>query len=83
MVDREKVINDLQDIVKNDWIWQLADYYALTMKRALVLLKEQPEIVRCQDCVFRDPRDGMCEHVLQIRDPDWFCADGIRRDDDG
>lgn len=47
------------------------------------LLKEQPEIVRCEDCAFRDPRDGMCEHVLQIRDPDWYCADGERRDDNG
>ena len=41
------------------------------------------EIVRCKDCVFRDARDGMCEHVLQIREPDWFCADGERRDGDG
>jgi len=36
------------------------------------------EIVRCKDCVFRDNRDGMCEHVQQIRDPDWYCADGER-----
>lgn len=50
---------------------------------ALELLKEQPEIVKCKDCAFRDPRDGMCEHVLQMRDPDWYCADGERRDDNG
>lgn len=36
-------------------------------------------LVRCKDCVFRDNRDGMCEHVLQIRDPDWYCADGERK----
>ena len=36
------------------------------------------EIIRCKDCVFRDNRDGMCEHVQQIRDPEWFCADGER-----
>lgn len=40
-------------------------------------------LVRCKDCVFRDARDGMCEHVLQMRDLDWYCADGERRDDDG
>jgi hypothetical protein len=38
------------------------------------------EIVRCKDCVFRDNRDGMCEHVQQVRDPDWYCADGEQRD---
>lgn len=41
MYDREKVINDLQDAVNDDWIWQHADYYALTMERAIALLKEQ------------------------------------------
>lgn len=40
-------------------------------------------VVRCKYCAFRDPRDGMCEHVQQIRDPDWYCADGERRYDDG
>ena len=39
------------------------------------------EVVRCKDCVFRDDRDGMCEHVQQARDPDWYCADGERRFD--
>lgn len=39
------------------------------------------ELVRCKDCVFRDDRDGMCEHVQQVRDPDWYCADGERKDD--
>lgn len=43
------------------------------------LSKYQSKLVRCKDCVFRDNRDGMCEHVQQIRDPDWFCADGERR----
>ena len=53
------------------------------LKDVLELLKAQPEIVRCKECVSRDPRDGMCEHVQKIRDPDWYCADGVRRDDDG
>ena len=38
------------------------------------------ELVRCKDCVFRDDRDGMCEHVQQIRDSDWYCADGKRKE---
>lgn len=44
MYDREKVINDLQDAVNDDWIWQHADYYALTMERAIALLKEQEAV---------------------------------------
>ena len=41
MLDREKVINDLQDAVNDDWMWQHADYYAKAMENALALLKEQ------------------------------------------
>lgn len=41
MPDREKVVNDLQDAVNDDWLWRHADYYALTMERAIALLKEQ------------------------------------------
>ena len=40
------------------------------------------ELVRCKDCVFRDDRDGVCEHVQQVRDPDWYCADGERKEED-
>lgn len=41
MIDREKVINDLQDAVNDDWMWQHADYYAKAMENAIALLKEQ------------------------------------------
>ena len=44
MIDREKVIDDLQDAVNDDWMWQHADYYALTMERAIALLKEQEPV---------------------------------------
>ena len=47
---------------------------------ALFPTADCPEIVRCKDCVFRDNRDGMCEHVQQVRNPDWYCADGERLD---
>jgi hypothetical protein len=40
-MDREKNINDSQDAVNDDWMWQHADYYAMTMENALSLLKEQ------------------------------------------
>ena len=41
MPDRKKVLDDLQDAVNDDWLWRHADYYALTMERAIDLLKEQ------------------------------------------
>ena len=44
MFDREKVINDLQDAVNDDWMWQHADYYAKAMENALALLKEQETV---------------------------------------
>jgi hypothetical protein len=44
MPDREKVINDLQDAVNDDWMWQHADYYAKAMENALTLLKEQEAV---------------------------------------
>ena len=42
------------------------------------LLKEQPEIVRCKDCR-RYPE--CCRPNTD--DPNWFCADGERREDNG
>ena len=51
-MDREKVIEGLQKIIDDDWIWKHADYYASLISDAIVLLKEQPEIVRCKDCEY-------------------------------
>ena len=50
------------------------------MTNVLILLKEQPEIVRCKDCkhymTIHCTCDGCC-----ISD-DWFCADGERLEDE-
>ena len=43
-IDREKVINDLQDAVNDDWMWQHADYYAKAMENAITMLKEQEAV---------------------------------------
>ena len=82
MIDKEKVINDLQDAVNDDWMWRHADYYALTMERAIALLKEQPEIIRCKDCDNKEclGREGsvVCGIDGTPHRPDWYCADGER-----
>lgn len=42
------------------------------------------DIIRCKDCMRRDPEDHRCDcgHDIQWQLPrqdNWFCADGIRR----
>ncbi len=74
MAGREKVINDLQDAVNDNWLWQHAGYYALTMERAIALLKEQDavepispmdesDLYRCGNCnfqLFRAAHENYC-----------------------
>ena len=46
----------------------------------------QPEIIRCKDCkYFLEDGDCFCENIEQYEheksvSPDWFCADGERRE---
>ena len=46
-------------------------------------LEEQPGIIRCNDCKWfskETEKRGMCIlHDYFTREPDWFCADGERR----
>ena len=48
---------------------------------------QQPEIVRCKDCKFGttefDDGQRFCEPKGEWHDPDYFCADGKRKDGDG
>lgn len=67
------------------------------MKRitdSIAVLKEQPEIVRCKDCKHLEHLKHLDEingrecyvcrkHTFTgMRSPDWFCADGERKDND-
>ena len=64
--------------------------YANAADDALALLKEQPEIIRCKDCVYWLPMNrfhqdyhpgrGECELNCWIRDFDWYCGDGKRKE---
>lgn len=76
MPDREKVINDLQDAVNDDWMWQHADYYAMAMENAISLLKEQDaEWIEYPECLAYDGAYSdshivcsACKHVFSIMD---------------
>ena len=61
----------------------------LLFRDVLVLLKAQPDIVRCKECKHRskelydyygNPKDKryVCEIIDVAKKPDWFCADGER-----
>lgn len=52
-----------------------------------------PEVVRCKECFYAIPYNEKwtlpkknncmwCKRYEDIRTPDWFCADGERREDD-
>lgn len=65
------------------------------VRDAIPLLKEQPEIVRCMDCRYGEPtKNGAGDDCIQCNNddlwldrnlnfPDWFCADGERRTEEG
>ena len=68
MIDREKVINDLQDAVNDDWMWQHADYYAKAMENAIALLKEQEAVEPICQIIFDVPYYfcGSCKTMLNM-----------------
>ena len=81
-MDREKVIRLIKEEISVcesvNQCYRTIDLPAL--RDILTLLKEQPEIVRCKDCINKEcfGRDGkiVCDLDGFLHDPDWFCADG-------
>ena len=78
MADIEKVIKDWEAVLSRDPLdapWDLID-------DTVELLKEQPQIVRCRDCRFKEksvvPYRWWCNRLEKHCDNDWFCADGER-----
>ena len=88
-MDREKIIKEWEAVLNRDPLdapWDLID-------DTLTLLKEQEvteqisdaihetakqfrqTIVRCKDC----KREEVC-CIRRTNDPNWFCADGKRKD---
>lgn len=86
MAELEKVIKEWESVLSRDPLdapWDLID-------ETLALLKEQEAVVRCKDCRHWLPMDrfhqdyhpgrGDCELNCWVRDFDWYCADGERRE---
>lgn len=80
MTDREKVIEKLKKLNGTSEARTL-------IAETIILLKEQPEIVRCKDCKYN--YNGCCYNKETERinfaisvDNNWFCADGERKYED-
>ena len=43
---------------------------------ALFPTVDRPEIIRCKDC--KRHKEGICEVLIGVYDPEWYCADGER-----
>ena len=91
MTNRETVIKKLQEAL--DDAENNGNIYAQIRRPVvfdtLVLLKEQPEIVRCGECKYNSGRcQGLyiqfvtCYRTGIPHKENWFCADGERRDGD-
>jgi len=87
MADRELLLERLERlaIVLDELMPQCAEL----VRDAIVLLKEQEAVVRCKDCkhwYFADNRipseqENVCGRNGIIVTPDWYCADGERKDE--
>lgn len=94
MIDKEKVIKGLEkcrrcecdnctekDASYAPWDCPAYDDF---VDNAITLLKEQPEIIRCEECVYAEQErvdyEIWCPVTCSLRSLDWFCADGTRRE---
>lgn len=92
MPDRDTVISRIETICEicktNKWqtVFDSDTIYPI-LTDALALLKEQPEIIRCGDCLRGEklpmlqhyPNLTWCNRHSTAHNDDWFCADGERR----
>ena len=87
---RKECIDGIQRIIDEDQNKILVRVHVGYLIHAVKYLKDQPEVVQCKDCEYWLPMNrfvpdyhpgrGECELNCWVRDCDWFCADGIRKD---
>lgn len=90
MPDREKVIKSIKACANNpDHDCESCEYRSGALwcyndqliEDFLALLKDQPEIVRCKDCKHYGENECMIKAGWFPVQPDWFCADGERKEE--
>lgn len=94
MTERENIVERL-DLVREHLSYQKEHnlihkddkrYYTALEEiviKALSVLRDQPEIIRCKNCKHRDPEDHKCDHHWHAYSPipvddDFWCAYGER-----
>ena len=78
VMDKEKVIDELIKLKRflPSTMWE-------PINDAIAMLKEQKELVRCDDCRHAEvSQSGLIKCRGIFRSREWYCADGERRDDD-
>ncbi len=96
MADVNKVIKGLEWILEDDKFgfgenWHIdsepkteEEQAGYNIQRAIAMLKELPDIVRCKDCHYgirNSKEDIFCIKAIyndKYKRPNWFCADGER-----
>ena len=82
MTSKEKVVLWLADIELFYWEEGKTEndlYQSEMAHKAIELLKSQPDVVMCKDCMYYD--GYVCKHEVNVRSrkPDWYCADAWKR----
>lgn len=84
MLDKEKLIEGLEmakDVI-DLWIPMFEQRSAPAfIEEAIAVLKSQPQIVRCKDCIHGGIDSASYPHFWcsphsEYHESDWFCADG-------
>lgn len=89
MSEKAEMIEKLDGIVE----YFLAKYASTEDKMALddarvvanvqAWIQMQPDVVRCFECECNDTKKfgvcGVCSHGRIVKDENWFCGDGIRK----
>lgn len=80
---RKECIDEMQRIIDEDQNKILIRVHVGYLIHAVKYLKDQPEIVRCKDCKYYPNSEGSTKWLPcreTITPPDWFCADGERKE---
>ena len=74
-IDRKALLKDVQKIGGSPWSeWETAGVFNVIRKQPVV---DAVKVVRCGECIHRRSMNQRCIG----RRPDWFCANGERRED--
>lgn len=77
-IDADALKKKISDVYENKNIYQMIDEMPTV---------DAVQVVRCKDCKYYKVEGGQCpadntgdRYYSWIPDPDWYCADGERRD---